>query len=159
MSRLATAAVLLALAAPALASAQTIDLGPDVSGYTRFVVYPHLQKGWESVQRGDRDRAFQELERARSLAPDSAAVALQLAAAYRKFGEPARAQLLLRDQLKRTPSDARVKGLLAELDAAARPAPAPVVAGSQMPQLARSTALSSAQSKARKAQILSLIHI
>jgi len=156
MTRLATAAVLLALAVPAIASAQTIDLGPDVSGYTRFVVYPHLQKGWESMQRGDRDRAFQELERARSLAPDNAAVALQLAAAYRKFGEPSRAQLLLRDQLKRTPSDAKVKGLLAELDAAARPAPAAVVPGSQIPQVAQSTAQSTAQGKARKSQILPL---
>ena len=110
------------LACPAAAAAQTIDLGPEVSGYTRFLVYPHLQKGWESMQRGDRDRAYSELERARRLAPDNAAVALQLAAAYRKFGETRRAEQLLRDQLTRTPADARVKGTLAEIEAAARPA-------------------------------------
>ena len=45
------------------------------------------RRGWESMQRGDRDRALAELERARRLAPDNATVALQLAAAYRKFGE------------------------------------------------------------------------
>jgi adsorption protein A len=117
------AVLLTALALPAIAAAQVIDLGPDVSGYTRFVVYPHLQKGWESMQRGERDRAYTELERARTLAPDNAAVALQLAAAYRQFGEHARAGRLLRDQLKRTPADARVKGTLAEIDAALRPAP------------------------------------
>jgi bacteriophage N4 adsorption protein A len=129
--KISTVVLLAALALPATAAAQAIDLGPDVSGYTRFVVYPHLQKGWESMQRGERDRAFSELERARHLAPDNAAVALQLAAAYRKFGEHARATSLLRDQLKRTPADARVKGTLAELEAAARPVPvaaAPVAA-------------------------------
>ena len=82
------------------------------------------------MQRGDRDRAFSELERARSLAPDNATVALHLAAAYRKFGENARAEMLLRDQLKRTPSDARVKGTLAEIEAAARP---PLVAAAPAP--------------------------
>ena len=87
------------------------------------------------MQRGERDRALSELERARSLAPDSATVALHLAAAYRKFGEDARAERLLRDQLKRTPSDARVKGTLAEIEAAARPpliaaAPAPATTAS-----------------------------
>src|SRR5688500_15841496 len=75
------------------------------------------------MQRGDRERAFSELERARSLAPDNAAVALHLAAAYRKFGENARAEMLLRDQLKRTPSDVRVKATLAEIEAVLRPAP------------------------------------
>ena len=90
------ALVLSALVVPAIASAQAIDLGPDVSGYTRFVVYPHLQKGLESIERGDRERAFTELERARSLAPDNAVIALHLAAAYRKFGETARAESLLR---------------------------------------------------------------
>ena len=39
--KIRVALVLAALAAPALASGQTLDLGPDVSGYTRFVVYPH----------------------------------------------------------------------------------------------------------------------
>jgi adsorption protein A len=153
MMRAATTLLVAALAAPAIASAQAIDLGPDVSGYTRFVVYPHLQKGWESVRRGDRDRAYQELERARSLAPDNATVALQLAAAYRTFGEASRARLLLRDQLKRTPSDARVKRTLDELEADARPAASaipPSAPGSQFPPVAATTARSSAPSPPRQ---------
>lgn len=121
--KILSTAWLTVLLLPAAAVAQTIDLGPDVSGYTRFVVYPHLQKGWESMQRGERDRAYTELERARALAPDNAAVALQLAAAYRKFGETLRAEKLLRDQLKRTPKDARITGTLADIEAALRPVP------------------------------------
>jgi adsorption protein A len=111
---------------PVTASAQTPDLAADLTGYTRYVVYPHLQKGWESMQRGDRDRALAELERARSLAPQSAAVALHLAAAYKKFGEAARAESLLREQLTRTPGDERLRSALTELRVVARQPPAAV---------------------------------
>ena len=121
--KLLSAVLLTAFVVPAVAFAQAIDLGPDVSGYTRFIVYPHLQKGLESMQRGDRERAFSELERARSLAPENATVALHLAAAYRKFGENERAEKILREQLKWTPLDARVKGTLAEIEAASRLTP------------------------------------
>ena len=100
--------------------------GTDISAYARFMVYPHLQKGWESMQRGERDRALAEFERARSLAPDNAAVALYLAAAYRQFGEPQRAESLLLHQLTRTPHDARVVTALADLRASA-PAAAAVI--------------------------------
>ena len=100
---------------PVLAAAQAIDLGGNVSGYTRFLIYPHLEKGLESMDRGDRDRAFAELERARSLAPDNATVALCLAKAYQRFGEIARAESLLRNQLTRTPDDDRLRTALAEL--------------------------------------------
>jgi adsorption protein A len=75
------------------------DLGSDVSGYRRFLIYPHLQKGWDSMRRGDRARALAEFERARELAPENALIALQLADAYRTFGEIARAETVLRQQL------------------------------------------------------------
>jgi adsorption protein A len=114
----------LALGAPFAVSAQQFDLGDDIDGHRRFLIYPHLQKGWESMQRGDRDRALAELERARSLAPESAAVALQLAEGYRRFGLTARAESLLRGQLTRTPSDARLRSALIDLLAAAQGASA-----------------------------------
>jgi adsorption protein A len=110
---------------PTLARAQSGDLGAELTGYTRFLVYPHLQKGLESMARGERDRALHELERARSLAPGSVSVALHLAAAYRKFGASDRAEALLRDHLKRTPADARLQRALAELRLAATPAATP----------------------------------
>jgi len=103
----------LSFAVPALA--QTIDLGNDVSGYTRFLVYPHLQKGLEWMYQGDRERALAELERARSLAPDNATVALHLASAYRRFGDMRRAESLLREQMIRTPRDSRVTAALTDL--------------------------------------------
>ena len=119
----AVLAVLIAI--PSLASAQQFDLGNDLSGYRRFLVYPHLQQGWESMQRGERDRALAEFEQARRLAPENAAVALHLAAAYRKFGEAGRAESILRAQLKQTPDDARLSSALADLRPAARPAVTP----------------------------------
>ena len=114
----------LLLLIPAAASAQPPDLAGDLTGYTRFVVYPHLQRGWESMQRGERDRALAEFEQARALAPENAGVALQLAAAYRTFGEPARAESVLRQQLTRTPNDRRLQTAIADLQQAAPAAPA-----------------------------------
>jgi bacteriophage N4 adsorption protein A len=110
------------LVSPALAPAQTPDLAGDLTGYRRFVVYPHLKKGWESLQKGERERAITELERAHTLAPESATVALHLASAYRKFGDIARAESLLRQQLERTPDDARLRTALTELRAPSQPA-------------------------------------
>jgi adsorption protein A len=109
----------LLLSLPAAAAAQPADLAGDLTGYARFVVFPHLQKGWESMERGDRDRAVAEFERARALAPDNAGVALHLAAAYRKFGEPGRAESVLLQQLTRTPDDMRLQTAIDDL----RPAP------------------------------------
>lgn len=110
------------LAASTAASAQSLarpaqpeELAKELSGYRRSLVYPHLQKGWESVQRGDRTRAVTELEQARALAPDSTVVALHLAAAYRRFGDTARAEVVLRDRLTHTPGDARLHEALAAL--------------------------------------------
>jgi len=110
------------LAASTVASAQSLvrpaqpeELAQELSGYRRSLVYPHLQKGWESVQRGERTRAVAELEQARALAPDSTVVALHLAAAYRRFGESARAETVLRDRLSHSPGDARLHEALAAI--------------------------------------------
>ena len=118
----ATLAALLVI--PSLAVAQQIDLGNEVSGYVRFLVYPHLQKGWDSIRRGERDRALEEFEQARRLAPENAALALQLADAYGRFGETGRAESILRAQLQRTPDDARLRSALANLRPPALPAAA-----------------------------------
>lgn len=98
-------------------SAQTVDLGPDVTGYRRFLLYPHLQKGFEAMAGGDRGRALAEFEQARALAPNNPVVAIHLAEAYRRFGEPARAEAVLREQLTRNPGDARLNKALRELRA------------------------------------------
>jgi adsorption protein A len=95
--------------------AQPEELAKELSGYRRSLVYPHLQKGWESVQRGDRSRAMAELEQARALAPDSTVVALHLAVAYHRFGDNARAETVLRDRLSHSPGDARLHEALAAL--------------------------------------------
>jgi bacteriophage N4 adsorption protein A len=117
--KIITSTVAVLMATAALASAQQVELGSDLSGYRRFLVYPHLQQGWESMQRGERDGALAEFEQARRLAPENTAIALQLAAAYRKFGDAKRAESTLRAQLERTPDDARLRNALAELRAAA----------------------------------------
>src|SRR6188474_263456 len=100
--------IALMLTTPAIGSAQTPDAADDLTGYTRFVVYPHLQQARDAMARGERDRALIELERARSLAPNSASVALQLASAYQKFGQLSQAESLLRAQTTLTPRDARL---------------------------------------------------
>jgi adsorption protein A len=92
------------------------------------------------MQRGDRDRALRELERARGLAPESATVALQLAAAYRKFGEISREEALLREQLKHTPDDQRVRTRLAELRAVQSPQPAQARVSGPLPAPAAASA-------------------
>src|SRR5262249_53425256 len=120
--------LVLALAVPAIGSAQTIGAASDLTGYTRFVVYPHLQQGWESLQRGDRDSALAEFERARKLAPTNATGALHLATAYQKFGELGRAEALLRAQIRLTPGDARLLAALTAVQAAMAPAAVPAAA-------------------------------
>ena len=117
--KLSSMLVSLLLSIPAAAAAQPADLANDLTGYTRFLVYPHLQRGRESMERGERNQALAEFERARDLAPDNAGVALYLAAAYRKFGDAARAEAVLLQQLRRTPNDVRLHTALANL----RPGP------------------------------------
>lgn len=118
----------LTLVAPAIGSAQTIDATDDLTGYARFIVYPHLQQGWESMQRGDRSGALVEFERARSLAPTSATVALDLATAYQRFGELRRAESVLSAQIRLTPGDARLPAALTALRTKMVPYAAPAAA-------------------------------
>src|SRR5215204_996266 len=118
----------LTLTMPVIASAQTIEAADDLTGYTRFLVYPHLQHGWESMRRGDRGSALAELERARSLAPNNATVALHLATAYQTFGELRRAESLLRAQITLTPRDPRLPAALSALQTIMRPSATPPVA-------------------------------
>lgn len=87
--------------------AQDADLGEDVSEYRRFVIYPHLHRGFQAMARGDRDVAIAEFERARALAPRNPQTALYLAEAYRRFGMLPRARELLAQQAAFTPGDAR----------------------------------------------------
>ena len=96
-------------------NAQTLDLGPDATGYRRFLLYPHLERGFDAMARGERGIALKEFEQARALAPDNPVVALHLAQALRRFNEPARAEAVLREQLKRNPGNPRLTNALAEL--------------------------------------------
>ena len=114
---LVTVVLLLAVGAPA--TAQQFDLGVEVDGYRRFLIYPHLQKGHESLQRGDHRRAIAEFERARELAPENAVVAVYLADAYAAGGDRVRADALLTRQLTRTPNDHRLTDALRKLRAPA----------------------------------------
>ena len=112
----------LSLGLPALtASAQTLDLGPDETGYRRFLLYPHLDKAFEAMSRGNRSVALAEFEWARALAPDNPVVAIHLAQAYRHFNELARAETVLREQLMRNPGDARLTRALADVRGAPLP--------------------------------------
>lgn len=113
-------ALSLALASLA-ADAQTIELGPDETGYKRFLLYPHLQKGFEAMKQGNRNRALTEFEQARAIAPNNAVVATYLAEAYRHFGERDRAEALLREQLKRNPANVQLGKALSDLRAKAAP--------------------------------------
>lgn len=127
----------LALAAASLGSAaQPLDLGPGVTARQRFQAYPHIDKAFEAQARGDGQRATAEFMQAQRIAPDSAVIALHLANALRRFGEPARAQAVLEAQLGRNPGEPRLMDALRALRssavAAARPTPLPTTrAGGQ----------------------------
>lgn len=107
-------ALSLALASLA-ADAQTIELGSDGNGYKRFLLYPHLQKGFEAMKQGNQNRTLIEFEQARDIAPNNAVVAIYLAEAYRHFGEFDRAEALIREQLKRNPGNIQLGKTLSEL--------------------------------------------
>ena len=66
------------------ANAQTMDLGPDSTGYQRFLLYPHLERGFDAMARGDRSIALSEFEQAHVLAPNNPVMALHLAQAYQR---------------------------------------------------------------------------
>ena len=120
--RLCASCLVLTLGLPAIASAEDQPAADhrfapaDVTGYHRFLVYPHLEKGWDAMKRGDSQRAVAEFERAHALAPESATIVLTLADAFRTLGDVASAVSLLRGQLTRTPGDVRLQNALAALE-------------------------------------------
>ena len=127
MKRTSAAVIFLLAFLPGTIAAQdrlptALDLGSDISGYQRFLLYPHLQKGFELLERGDRTQALVEFERARELAPKNAAVALYLANAYRQANDTPRAERVLRDQLSLTPGEARITAALSEISSQRQPA-------------------------------------
>ena len=92
----------------ALAAEVDYELGPDVSSYQRFVLYPHLQKGFSALARGHRDSAIAEFEQARKLQPKNPMIALYLARAYEKFGQDKQAAAVIAQQLAITPQDSEL---------------------------------------------------
>jgi adsorption protein A len=104
--------------------AQTTEIGSDNNGYKRYLIYPHLQKGFEAMKQGNRNRTLTEFEQANTIAPNNVEVATYLAEAYRHFGERERAEALLKEQLKRNPGNTRIAKALNDL----RIKPAPELA-------------------------------
>lgn len=92
----------------AMAAQTDYELGPGVSSYQRFVLYPHLQKGFSALARGHRDGAIAEFEQARKLQPENPVIALYLARAYEHFGEDRQAAALIHEQLAITPKEAEL---------------------------------------------------
>jgi len=115
----------LACATPYDGMAQVVDLGPDISPRQRFQVYPRIDKAYEAMARGDGQRAISELQQAQRLAPENTEIALQLAAAHRRFGQPAQAEAVLKAQLQRHPGDARLAQALRDMHQGAVPARQP----------------------------------
>ena len=109
-------AMSLALAANCV-EAQTDNPTLEESGLKKFLIYPHLQKGFEAMERGNKNRAIAEFEQARTLAPNNAVVASYLAEAYRRFGERGRAEALLTEQLSRNQDNAQLGKALHDLRA------------------------------------------
>ncbi|PKQ80633.1 NfrA family protein [Aeromonas sobria] len=104
----------------AMAAQQDYELGSGVTNYQRFVLYPHLHKGFSAMERGHSARAIAEFEQARKLQPENPVIALYLARAYEHFGEEQQAAALARQQLAVTPQDA---DLLAFVDGLQRKNP------------------------------------
>lgn len=115
----------LACATPYDGLAQAVDLGPDITPRQRFQVYPRIDKAYEAMARGDGQRAISELQQAQRLAPDNTEIVLQLAAAHRRFGQPAQAEAVLKAQLQRHPGDARLAQALRDMHQGAVPARQP----------------------------------
>jgi adsorption protein A len=142
------------LSTPAMAARENaFELGREVSAYHRFIIYPHLDKGFDAMRRGDRPRAIAEFQQARQIAPQNVQTALFLAEAYRRFAEFELAQATLDAQRRYTPDDKRLllaQSLLQEAAASAGPS-ARTIATDALPeaeadspyrQLAKAQALS-----------------
>lgn len=110
--------IMLALSLALMASgvgAQNVDSVLEESGLKKFLIYPHLQKGFEALERGNKNRAIAEFEQARTLAPNNVAVTTYLAEAYRRFGERGRAEALLTEQLGRNQGNLQLGKALHDL--------------------------------------------
>lgn len=86
-----------------------------LSDYRHFVIYPRLDKALKAQKNNDEATAIREFEYIHQQVPDNIPLTLYLAEAYRHFGHDDRAQLLLEDQLKRHPGDARLERSLAAI--------------------------------------------
>lgn len=113
---LATALVLALAPVPAMAAEPgTFELGEDVGAYRRFLIYPHLQRGFTAMEKGEARPAIAAFEHARSLAPRNPETALYLANAYRRFERTEQARWVLQRQLRHTPDDPRLRQALTAL--------------------------------------------
>ncbi|HCL9716621.1 TPA: tetratricopeptide repeat protein [Escherichia coli] len=86
-----------------------------LSDYRHFVIYPRLDKALKAQKNNDEATAIREFEYIHQQVPDNIPLTLYLAEAYRHFGHDDRARLLLEDQLKRHPGDARLERSLAAI--------------------------------------------
>lgn len=132
---LSTRPLILAMALASFGSlAQTVDLGPGLSEMQRFQLYPRIDKAFNALAQGDVPRAIAELEQASKLAPDNTVVTLYLADAYRRSGQPARAEAVLKEQLRRRPGEPRLTKALNDLKSSAPPPkPDQIAAGTSSP--------------------------
>lgn len=86
-----------------------------LSDYRHFVIYPRLDKALKAQKNNDEATAIREFEYIHQQVPDNIPLTLYLAEAYRHFGHDDQARLLLEDQLKRHPGDARLERSLAAI--------------------------------------------
>ncbi|POT56567.1 phage receptor [Citrobacter amalonaticus] len=92
-----------------------------LSDYRHFVIYPRLEKALKAQKNNDEKTAIHELEYIHQQVPDNVPLTLYLAEAYRHFGHNDRAQLLLTEQLKRNPGDARLQQSLDAIPVKVKP--------------------------------------
>ncbi len=121
MQRPLTLLALSLVCAEHLAYAQSIETGAQSTRLESFLLYPHLQKGFTALERGDRSSALAEFERAHALAPNNPTVATYLAQAYRRFGERSQAVAVLTEQLKRNQGNVELLKVLGDLQAQGQP--------------------------------------
>lgn len=105
------------LCGPVHAQAKSATSGhTDTSRYRRFLAYPHQQRGYAAMRAGRAKVAIAEFEHARDLAPRSIDTALDLSAAYRRFGQPDKARRVLDRQAAFTPHDPRLRAAYRALE-------------------------------------------
>lgn len=85
-----------------------------LSDYRHFVIYPRLDKALKAQKITTKQPPSANLNIHQQV-PDNIPLTLYLAEAYRHFGHDDRARLLLEDQLKRHPGDARLERSLAAI--------------------------------------------